>query len=167
MSRQQRIQRRIISLIFELAYLGGRRQAGMRLSADNLNRLDALEQMLGGDPGWSRRRHRRISVLAPSTVCCNTELSPATVLNMSAGGALLVTPLQVAPGDRMLIKLDQPGAIQYSFACTVCRVSERAGGYLVAVKIQGIPLEVHYGRPPAAPPSRPDNPVRTPLARTG
>ena len=153
MSRQQRIQRRMISLIFELAYLGGRRQAGMRLSADNLNRLDALEQMLGGDPGWSRRRHRRISVLAPSTVCCNTELMEKVVSEDSV--------------RRMLIKLDQPGAIQYSFACTVCRVSERAGGYLVAVKIQGIPLEVHYGRPPAAPPSRPDNPVRTPLARTG
>jgi hypothetical protein len=153
MDMASNIKHRVVALLYELAFLESRQRAGQKLSPPAQQRCEQLQNQLGGDPGWSRRRHRRLSVMASAMIKTGNRFSRAVVGNMSGGGALVVTTVDLQPGDRLLLKIGQ-GEAQYSFPCVVRRAERSGISSLLGLEFDGIPLEVRYGKrdpEPAAP----------------
>jgi hypothetical protein len=145
MDTQDDAQHRLVHMFYEVAFLDGRRRAGMRLSLDEEDKLAVLLSALGGDPGWVRRRFRRKAMLVTALVKGTRGVARATVLNMSPGGMLLVADLDADVGETVLVKYGRPGTVQYSFPCRVERVELQSGARHIALSFSGIPLQVCYG----------------------
>lgn len=145
MAAEDNTSHRLLHLFYEVAFLDGRRRAGMTLSVDEEDRLGLLISALGGDPGWVRRRFRRKGLLLSAIIKGVCGVARASVLNMSPGGMLLVAELDAEPGESVLVKFGRPGAVQYSFPCRVERVGRHGDAQHLALAVTGIPLEVRYG----------------------
>lgn len=138
-------QYHFVRLFYEVAFLDGRRRVGMALTADEEDRLSVLISIVGRDPDRMRRRFRRKPMLMPAIVKGPGGVARATVVNMSPGGMLMVTGLDVEVGELVLVKVGRPGSVQHSFPCKAVRVEEHDSESLVALTVTGIPLEVRYG----------------------
>jgi hypothetical protein len=135
-----------VHVLYDVIYLEGRRRAGMHLDAAERAQLYALLEVFGGDPGWSRRRHRRMTLMVPAVVKSGSRLGRAALLNMSGGGAYLASAIPAEVGSEVLVKVGHPdGGVQYSFPCRVIRSRHERGAHHLALAFCGIPLQLRYG----------------------
>lgn len=132
---------RAVELCYRLAFLEGRRLAGLPLSLGEASQLAALAPLLGGEP-QGRRRHRRVAVAlqASARVAGKDQAGPVLVLNISAGGIFAATATPPPAGTALQLRLACEQA-DYSFPCVVQWRSERGMG----LRFAGIPLELRRG----------------------
>jgi hypothetical protein len=132
--------RRAVELCYRLAFLEGRRLAGLPLSLGEASQLAALAP-LGGEP-QGRRRHRRVAVAlqASARLAGKDQLSPLLVLNISAGGIFAASDAPPAVGTALQLRLACE-QVEYSFPCVVQWRSARG----VGLRFTGIPLELRRG----------------------
>jgi hypothetical protein len=137
-----RAKRKAVQLFYELAFLGGRARAGLLIPPRDKGRLMRLTRLLGGDPGWGRRRHRRMRLGLRARVRQGTSIVPALVLDMSGGGLSLAVAAAPDHDEPLVIAFNGAGTTEYSFPGKVCHVRDDHSAFLVGVRFTAIPLAV-------------------------
>lgn len=140
--------RRLIKLCYDIAYLESRVAAGMRLSALEAQRLDTLQELMAQDPGYSRRRHRRLPIETEASVRFGRRTLPVRLRDLSGGGAALSCDVLLPPGTTVQLKINLDGQAQYAFPCRVLRALASGNGCLLGLAFEGIPLELRLHRSP-------------------
>lgn len=133
---------RIVKLFYDIAYAEARLRAGLSLSAVEEQHLNSLRELVGGDPGWHRRTHRRLPVQLDATMRHAGRDLPVTITDMSGGGAAVFAPRALAPGARVVLKISGTGTALHAFPCTVRRIEADSEGCRLALAFDGIPLEL-------------------------
>jgi hypothetical protein len=137
---------RVIKLCYEYCFLQGRKEAGLRLSSVDDNRLLSLTRLLEGDslgPG-QKRRHRRLPVILPVILKTPAGQRRGMLLNISGNGMFIATAERLEKGTAVQVRIGKVGQVEYSFPCTVQWQSSKNGGG-VGLHISGTPLEVRHG----------------------
>lgn len=148
MGRSEESQR-AVELCYRLAFLEGRRLAGMPLSLGEASQLASLGPLLRGEP-QGRRRHRRLAVAIRAVVRHASAQAPApevVVLNISAGGVFVASDSPSPVGTTFQLRLACDERVEYSFPCVVQWASDRGMG----LRFTGIPLELRRGGAPPDP----------------
>lgn len=57
-----------------------------------------------------QRKHRRISMMSDARLEVGDATYPCSILDMSVGGAAIMTPLALAPGSRAVLEIDGMGS---------------------------------------------------------
>jgi hypothetical protein len=142
------VYRRLIKLCYDIAYLESRVAAGMRLTAPEEQRLDTLSELMANDPGYGRRRHRRLRVEVDASVRIGARTLPVRLRDLSGSGVSLSTDVLLPPGTTLQLKIDLDGKAQYAFPCRVLRALASGNGCELALAFEGIPLELRLHRSP-------------------
>ena len=135
----------VVKLFYDMAYLQARRDAGMVISSEEADQLASLQNIMGGDPTYHRRRFRRLPIQMIVKVRIHSQEDEAQVLNMSAGGFYLSSPIEAKAGEPLQVKVEAGDGALYTFPCVVCRADCDRDACRLAVTFEGIPLEVRRG----------------------
>ena len=111
---------RIVRLCYKYALL---RSRAATLTADELEEMKTLEDLLVGDPRHARRAFRRITTLLPASIRSDGEPRHGLLLNVSPAGMYVALGSPLHRGAVVDVELNCPDGDSYVFTGVVRHVA--------------------------------------------
>jgi hypothetical protein len=137
------LQLDLLKTVYDYAYLGGRKRAGVTLSQEEHALLSALSSALEPADADRRAHSRRITAL-PALLKAPAGTRSGFACNLSGGGMLVECAEDLDVGGVLRVRLGSIGETEYHFTCRVVR----RDGARYGLRFEGVPLEIRYGSYP-------------------
>ncbi|MBW2733945.1 MAG: PilZ domain-containing protein [Deltaproteobacteria bacterium] len=138
---------KIIALLYELASLDGRLEAGLSITDTETYRLEMLRAQFEHDHYRKKRRmYLRLPLQVSAVLNHQGKHAPIKLHNMSASGCMLETSQIIVPNDRVELRLGLVSHNLYLFSGLVRRIQYLGKSSWVALEFDGIPLHLRAYR---------------------
>lgn len=127
----------------------------MRLSAEEVARLDALEKLFewrpeeGGPtslPLALRRRFARCDVRVPASVKAGSTVQPVVVVNLGGGGVVVEPAPSLKRGELTVLKIRVTSiGREFQFPCQAKWLAGGLNQSAMGLQFIGVPIELRYG----------------------